>query len=157
MAYGLRIVMYLLLNFAALGIGGLFTSKGVSSVWYAALKKAPWTPPGYVFGLAWTAIMICLSFFMAGVKDIMPDYMVRTILILYGLQWVLNVIWNPLFFKFHFIGIALVAIILLLLVVAALLLYVSKASHTYMLFLLPYAIWLVIATSLNAYILLMNK
>jgi tryptophan-rich sensory protein len=49
-----RLIIFLALNFAALAIGGLFTSKGVSSDWYAGIAKAPWTPPGWAFGAAWT-------------------------------------------------------------------------------------------------------
>ena len=157
MTYGMRLGLFLLLNFAALGIGGLFTGKGVSSVCYAELKKAPWTPPGYVFGLAWTAIMICLSFFMAGLKDVIADNIAKTILALYALQWALNVIWNPLFFKYHLSAIALVAIILLFIVVAAMLYYASNYSNTYALLIVPYTVWLLIAISLNVYIVLKNS
>ena len=60
----LRVIIFLVLNFAALGLGGLFTSKGVPSDWYQHLNKAPWTPPGWAFGFAWTLIMICFSFYM---------------------------------------------------------------------------------------------
>ncbi|QLH45180.1 MAG: tryptophan-rich sensory protein [Bacteroidota bacterium] len=29
----------------------------------SALATSPWTPPGWVFGFAWTLIMVCYSFF----------------------------------------------------------------------------------------------
>lgn len=60
-----RIALFLVLNFAALGIGGLFSGQGVPSDWYTGLNKAPWTPPGWVFGSAWTIIMICFAIYMA--------------------------------------------------------------------------------------------
>ena len=60
-----RLIIFFLLNFGALGIGGFFTGPGVSSEWYQNLNKAPWTPPGWVFGAAWTTIMICFSIYMA--------------------------------------------------------------------------------------------
>ena len=60
-----RLIIFMALNFAALAIGGLFTSKGVSSDWYIVIVKAPWTPPGWVFGAAWTSIMICFGIYMA--------------------------------------------------------------------------------------------
>ena len=59
----LRTIIFLLINFAGLFIGGLFTGEGVPSDWYQNLNKAPWTPPGWVFGFAWTTIMICFSLF----------------------------------------------------------------------------------------------
>ena len=35
----LRIIIFLLLNFGALAIGGSFTGKGVPSDWYMELEK----------------------------------------------------------------------------------------------------------------------
>lgn len=61
----LKIIIFLVINFAALGIGSIFTGSGVPSEWYQSLIKAPWTPPGWMFGAAWTSIMICFSIFMA--------------------------------------------------------------------------------------------
>ena len=51
------VALFGVLNFVGLAIGGLATGPGVSSDWYAGLDKAPWTPPGWVFGAAWTAVM----------------------------------------------------------------------------------------------------
>jgi len=61
----LRLIIFLVLNLGALALGGLFTNKGVPSDWYIGLIKAPWTPPGWVFGVAWTTIMICFAVYMA--------------------------------------------------------------------------------------------
>ena len=58
----LRTTIFLIINFTALAFGGLFTSEGVPSEWYLSLLKAPWTPPGWVFGFAWSIIMICYAF-----------------------------------------------------------------------------------------------
>ena len=40
----LRILLFLIINFGGLFIGGLFTGEGVPSDWYQNLNKAPWTP-----------------------------------------------------------------------------------------------------------------
>ena len=53
-----RFLVFLIVNFVALGLGGMFTGSGVVSDWYQQLNQAPWTPPGWVFGAAWTSIMI---------------------------------------------------------------------------------------------------
>ncbi len=149
-----RIVLFLLLNFGALAIGGLFTGKGVPSDWYASLNKAPWTPPGWVFGFAWTTIMICFSVYLAYLWPIVEN---KTLLIaLYVFQWILNVSWNPVFFYLHKTLPALFIIILLTTVVAYFLFYywpVQKAKSALM---LPYLIWLIIATSLNGYVYFKN-
>jgi benzodiazapine receptor len=94
-----RLIIFLALNFAALAIGGLFTSKGVPSDWYVSIAKAPWTPPGWVFGTAWTTIMICFGVYMAYLWPVIEN---KNILIgLYAVQWILNVGWNPTFFYYH--------------------------------------------------------
>jgi tryptophan-rich sensory protein len=156
MNYITRLVLFFILNFSALGIGGLFTNKGVRSAWYDELHKAPRTPPGYVFGLAWTAIMVCFSFFMAGIKDAVKEIPDTTWYIIFAIQWVFNVAWNPLFFKWHLTVIGLADISLLLLVVAYIAFISLKAPVLYTLLIAPYFIWLIIATSLNAYIVVKN-
>lgn len=144
---------FLLLNFGALALGGLFTGTGVTSEWYAELHKAPWTPPGWVFGAAWTSIMICYAFYI-GVAWFRTKK--RASLISYGLQWVLNVAWNPLFFYFHESAVALVVIVSLTAVLLTQLIVFNKKMRWTSVLLLPYIVWLGIATSLNLYIVLSN-
>lgn len=150
----LRIILFALLNFGALAIGGFFTGSGVSSDWYATLNKAPWTPPGWVFGAAWTTIMICFSIYMAMLYPKVEN--TTTLVVLFGVQWLLNVLWNPVFFHYHATFLALVVIVALTLLVIAFLTMYWKNLGTASLLILPYAVWLVIATSLNWYILLKN-
>ena len=89
----LRIILFLVINFTALVIGGIFTNSGVPSEWYQSLNKAPWTPPGWFFGAAWTTIMICFSVYMAYATEIVRTK--KTLIVLFSVQWVLNVLWNP--------------------------------------------------------------
>ncbi len=150
------LIAFFILNFSALAIGGLFTKDAVVSDWYLSANKAPWTPPGWFFGFAWTSIMIFFSFFMTN-KYNQPNVNKKRLLLLFGIQWLLNILWNPIFFHYHYILLALIVIMLLL---ACLLLFLVKEiklkAKSNILLLLPYAIWLFIATSLNAYFLLFN-
>jgi benzodiazapine receptor len=93
-------IIFLALNFLALAFGGQFTGSGVSSDWYQTIYKAPWTPPGWVFGAAWTTIMICYAFYLSKLLKNSKTEQTR-IFILYGIQWLLNVLWNPIFFTFN--------------------------------------------------------
>ncbi|WP_299465279.1 TspO/MBR family protein [uncultured Microscilla sp.] len=152
MAY--RLIIFLLINFAALALGAMFTGKGVPSEWYINLNKAPWTPPGWVFGAAWTTIMVCLAIYMAYAWRSIPD---RKLLIgLFALQWVLNVLWNPVFFAMHQVALGLIIISLLTVLVGYFLIGWFPYLKAKALLVLPYFVWLLIATSLNAYILLKN-
>jgi tryptophan-rich sensory protein len=149
-----RIILFLVLNFAALAIGGLFTGDGVPSEWYQNLNKAPWTPPGWVFGMAWTTIMICFAFYMAKVVE--NQALRKKILILYAVQWILNIAWNPAFFYFHKVSLGLVLILSLTILIAYLLFSLMKGVKLYSLLIAPYFLWLLIASSLNMYILIYN-
>lgn len=149
-----RLIIFLLINFAALAIGSYFTSKGVSSDWYEELAKAPWTPPGWFFGFAWTSIMVLFSIYMA---LLWPEMFHKKLLItLFSLQWVLNVIWNPTFFYFNNMLAGLFIIVMLTLLVGFILFMYWPELKYKSLLLLPYFVWLVIATSLNGYTLLKN-
>ena len=150
----IRFLIFLTLNFGALAIGGLATSSGVSSDWYNNLNQAPWTPPGWVFGAAWTVIMICYSFYMWQLYKISNHK--KEVILLFILQWILNVMWNPLFFSLHYVSIGLVSIISLTVIVAIFLLRYRSELKVKSLLILPYFIWLIVATSLNLYICLYN-
>lgn len=149
-----RLLLFLALNFGALAIGGFFTGQGVPSDWYFGLNKAPWTPPGWVFGAAWTTIMLCFSVYLVQVWPKLENQ--KLFILLFALQWVLNVAWNPTFFHFHAVGPALLIISALTLLVAFFMYHYRMEMGWLSLLLLPYLLWLLIATSLNAYIILNN-
>ena len=149
-----RIIIFLVLNFLALAIGGAFTGDGVPSDWYIHLSKAPWTPPGWVFGAAWTTIMVAFSVYMTYLWGATDNK--RFLIGIYALQWVLNVGWNPTFFHFHYTLAALLLIAGLTLLITFFLFSYWSLLQNKSLLILPYFVWLLIATSLNAYICLYN-
>jgi benzodiazapine receptor len=151
---GIKFLVFLILNFSALFIGAFFTGDGVPSEWYQELNKAPWTPPGWVFGFSWTTIMICLAFYMALALDVVKDK--KNLLVLYSIQLVLNILWNPFFFAMHQVLLSLVVISGLTILVAYILFSFRKKMDYKSFLIAPYLTWLIIATSLNVYILIYN-
>ena len=149
-----RVLIFLLINFSALAIGGYFTGDGVPSGWYTNLSKAPWTPAGWVFGAAWTTIMICFAFYMSALWKSIKDK--KTIAYLYILQIILNIGWNPSFFYFHQVLLGLVIISILTLLITYILFNYWDRLKLKSILILPYLVWLIIATSLNAYVLFNN-
>ena len=148
-----KLLIFLVLNFIALAIGGLFTGSGVSSNWYQELNKAPWTPPGWVFGVAWSIIMLAYSWYLSKLTTTISH---RFISVLFSASWLLNVAWSPLFFRFQFINLGLVVLTLLFLcILTFFLLFVRKLKETSFL-LLPYLVWLGTAFSLNWFIVFNN-
>ena len=148
------VVLFAFLNFGALALGGFLMGDGPQSDWYVGLNKAPWTPPGWVFGAAWTTIMLCFSFYIAQLWTITNRS--GRVFLLFAIQWFLNVLWNPIFFHFHLIFPGLLVIIILTALVFGFLLGYRTRIKFGTLWILPYAIWLLIATSLNAYIFFNN-
>ena len=148
------IIIFLIINFGALALGSWFMDNGPHSEWYLNLNKAPWTPPGWVFGAAWFTIMLCFSIYMA---FLVRDLGSKFIWLLFSVQFLLNVSWNYVFFKQHLIFPGLLIIILLTLVVMYFFFkYRIEKVREMRLLLVPYIIWLLIASSLNAYIFLYN-
>jgi tryptophan-rich sensory protein len=149
-----RVLIFLVLNFSALAIGGVFTGEGVPSSWYQTMNKAPWTPPGWIFGAAWTTIMICFAVYMAYVLERINSK--KSIIILFSIQWVLNVAWNPAFFYFQNTLAGLIIIVALTGLIGYILFSHIKDLSINSFWLLPYFVWLIIATSLNGYAWLYN-
>lgn len=149
-----KLIVFLIINFGALAIGSIFTSKGVPSDWYIGLAKAPWTPPGWAFGFAWTMIMICFSVYMAYLWPVKENN--GLLVALFIIQWVLNILWNPTFFYFHNALAGLFIIVGLTLLIGFFIYFYFSELKLISVLLIPYFIWLLVATSLNAYILIKN-
>ena len=147
------VLLFLVINFGALFIGSLLMNNGPQTDWYTSLNQAPWTPPGWVFGVAWTSIMICFSIYMA---DLVIENGFKNIAVAFGLQFVLNVIWNYIFFNIHLTSLALLVIVFLTLVVFYFFYNYLNIEKLKSLLVLPYLFWLIIATSLNFYIVIYN-
>ncbi|UAM99980.1 tryptophan-rich sensory protein [Polaribacter litorisediminis] len=153
MKNGKLIVLFLIINFGGLAIGNWLMQNGPMTDWYINLNKAPWTPPGWVFGAAWTLIMICFSIYLTKLFSVENTKKMK---IIFLIQFILNVSWNYLFFNQHFVLLGLIGITLL---TSLLFIYFFKWSHNvsnYKYLLIPYMFWLCIATSLNLYILVHN-
>lgn len=142
-----------LLNFGGLAIGSQFTGPGVQSEWYATLPQAPWTPPGWAFGAAWTLIMIGFSLFMGTLQD---NNQSKGWTSLYMVAWLLNVGWNPVFFYLHWILPSFFVLILLWAIIVRMFFKAKSLNLRNRWLLFPYVLWLAVAASLNGYPLVMN-
>lgn len=132
----------------ALTFGALF----IPGEWYQELNRAPWNPPDFVFGLVWPIlyIMIALSgWLIFRLGDTRAKAFWLT-------QLFLNALWSWIFFGQHWVLIALIDIIVLDIMVLFLVVYCWHKIRAASLLLIPYLMWLTLATTLNAYILLMN-
>ncbi|MDT0557594.1 TspO/MBR family protein [Ichthyenterobacterium sp. W332] len=147
-------IVFLIINFGGLAIGNWLMDTGPQTDWYINLNQAPWTPAGWVFGFAWTTIMICFSIYLTVLFNTIK---VSLFIVVLGIEFVLNVSWNYVFFNQHLVNLGLVIITLLTIVIFYYFFqFQFEKMKKYRLLLLPYIIWLCIATSLNLYICLYN-
>ena len=146
--------LFLIINFGGLALGSWLMNQGPTSDWYLSLNQAPWTPPGWVFGVAWTLIMLCFSAYLAFAFRVVNTFKLR---LLFGISLFLNVIWNYVFFSMHYVGLGLIVLLLLTAITIIFFVAINHQSLRFIKYLLlPYIIWLFIANSLNAYILIYN-
>lgn len=154
MRFSKLLILFLVINLGGLALGSWLMNEGPTSEWYLSLNQAPWTPPGWLFGAAWTIIMICFSIYLAYAFRQINSRQLKLIFIA---QVFFNVIWNYVFFNKHLVALGLVCIIILTLLIFYQYFYYNQESlKKTRLLLLPYMIWLLLATSLNAYILFYN-
>lgn len=147
------VILFLVINFGGLALGSWLMDSGPTTEWYINLDKAPWTPPGWVFGAAWTIIMICFSVYLGYLFSILNTTKSK---LLFAVQVFLNVIWNYVFFNQHLITLGLIVITLLTIVIFYYFFNYRNLLKNKSYLLLPYMVWLLIATSLNTYILINN-
>lgn len=125
--------------------------------WYQALVKPSWQPPDWVFGPVWTIIYAMAA--LAGVsawRGARASAARTRILVLFGLNAVLNVLWSLLFFRLNRPDWALIEVGFLWLSVLVLILGLRPLSRATTWWLLPYLAWVTFAAVLNAAIVRLN-
>lgn len=132
-----------LLACAAAGTTGAMFQPGE---WYRSLNKPDWTPPDWLFPLAWSVLYLCIS--AAGALAA-PVEGSAVAMALFALQIALNTLWTPIFFGLHRIGAGLVVLICLWLSVAATLVAFWQLTWIAGLLFVPYLVWVTIAGALN--------
>mgnify|MGYP004478829879 FL=1 len=126
------------------------------NTWYKSLKRAPWSPPGYIFGIVWPILYLLMAISFMIVQQNKKCYPYCNALTFFIIQLIFNLSWTTIFFKLKMPKLALLDI-LCILVFALITLYkfgfINKIAS---LLLLPYIIWLFLALSLNTYIVVFN-
>ncbi len=136
-------------------LGGIVTFSEIP-IWYAGLNKPPGTPPNSWFGPVWTTLYVMMAVSAWLVWKHKGFKAEKTAFILFGIQFVLNFLWSFIFFGAHQIGLALIDILLLEAMIIATIFSFLRSTPTAALLLVPYALWVIYATYLNAAIWYLN-
>ena len=137
---------------------GLGSASGLSSLggddsWYQDLVKPPGTPPPWIFGPVWSILYV-----MMGVSvGRLIHRGGRLVVWVFALQFVLNLLWTPVFFGKQEIAVALAIIVAICLGLAATIRMAGKSDRVAAWLLVPYLLWVSYAAYLNAGIFWLNR
>jgi len=141
--------IFLAACFAAGSTGGLFSP----GEWYARLRKPWWTPPNWLFPVAWTLLYVCMA--AAGARvAVSPDNGIA--MAFWALQIALNGLWTPVFFGLKKMRLGLIVLSGLWVSVAASTVALWQVDMIAGLLFLPYLAWVSVAGALNASVLRLN-
>ena len=122
--------------------------------WYAGLRKPFWTPPDWIFPIAWLYLYIALSYSLVRVYGAPGNDL---FLIFWALQLVFNTLWTPVFFGLNRIKLGFIILLCLwvsVVIMVALAFYIDLIAG---LLLTPYLVWGSYAGALNFSIIQLNK
>ena len=153
----IKLVVSILACFAAAGIGSLFTFKAIPN-WYTGLKKPPYTPPNWAFGPVWTTlyILMAISVFLVWQNGLAINVALLAFT-LFWVQLVLNALWSIIFFGMKSKGGGVITIIILWLLILSTMIASFRVSGWAGALLIPYILWVSIASYLNIGVWLLNK
>ena len=128
---------------------GYLSNSGFENGWYAELRKPSFQPPAWMFGVAWTTLYTLLGIALAIILREPWSRNRRDALWLFGGQLALNFAWSPVFFGMHMIDLAFVIVVVMLVMALAAARYFRRLKPLAGWLMLPYLLWLCLATALN--------
>ena len=108
---------------AAAASGALFPT----GEWYKSLDKPNWTPPDWVFPIAWTIFYFALAFAGTRVASLPEN---KYALAFWSLHIALNTLWTPVFFGSRNLKAGMVIILLMWLATAGMIFHCSTENTT---------------------------
>lgn len=144
----LALVGFLLVTFAAAGVGSVASAQG--GAFYAGLARPGWAPPGWVFAPVWSVLYLMMGVAAwlvwrraSGWRAAVPA------LAVYLLQLAANALWTWLFFAWRSGAWAFAEVLLLAVLVAATVGAFRRHSAAAALLLIPYLAWVLFAAMLT--------
>lgn len=128
---------------------GYLSNSGYGNAWFDALDLPPITPPGWVFGAAWTLLYVMIGLSLAMILHAKGARGRGFALILFFVQLIANFAWSPVFFGAQQVTLALYLILFILMVTIATTFAVAPIRKAAAWLLLPYIAWLCFASILN--------
>lgn len=125
---------------------GIWTSS--SPGWYGNLNRPPWQPPDFVFGLIWPYNFIVLGMAAFQISASLSRNQILIWLTCFALSVVAALTWAYSFYVPHNLQLAAISLAITTIMTIPVLVLTFRASTLFGFALLPYQIWLAIATTL---------
>ena len=142
-------IIFLCANFAAGATGSMFPP----GAWYQNLDKPTWTPPNWVFPVAWMVLYLLMA--AAAARAAVAEGSAYA-MGFWTLQIALNTLWTPVFFGLRRLFAGAIVIVALWVSVLGSAISFGMVDPLAGRMLLPYVLWVSYAAALNIAILRMN-
>jgi translocator protein len=138
-------------------VGSLPSFLTIKSIrtWYATINKPSFNPPDWLFGPVWSLLFTLMGialWLVINSKHTNKKIALR----LFVIQFVLNMLWSLIFFTWHQPLLAFVEIIVLIVAIIFTIKYFYTIHKSTLYLLLPYLLWVIFASILNASIAYLN-
>lgn len=151
-----RLAASIVIVFIAGAIGTVATLSQIPT-WYATLAKPVWAPPNWLFGPVWTTLYVLIGIALFLVWREGTDRRdVRAALGIFAVQLVLNILWSVVFFSYHSLLGGFIVIFILWIAILANIIAFYIISKPAGLILIPYIVWVSIASYLNYTVYILN-
>ena len=137
-------------------VGSVFTAPAIPN-WYAALQKPAFTPSNWLFAPAWITFYLLMGIAAFLVWRVgLANRPVRTALIIFLVQLVLNSLWSVVFFGMQSPLYGVIVIVILWLMILLTIFKFARISAAAAWLLVPYILWVSFASALNISIWILN-
>lgn len=126
---------------------GLWVNTGDG--WYRGLNQPAWQPPDFIFGIIWPYNFIVLGFAAVIVSNRLSAALVATYLTVFAITVACALTWAFQFYRPHNLEAASTALSCVAVLTVVLVVIASRASLPLALALLPYQVWVLIASFLS--------
>ena len=97
-----------------LGFGSAMVAPaGDQNPWFTALAKPAIQPPNIAFPIVWTILYVLMGLALALVLSARGARGRAAAVTLFVVQLAVNLVWSPIFFRFHLLDLALIVIVAL--------------------------------------------
>ncbi len=153
-----KLVVSIAMCQAAGVIGSFFTVSAIEN-WYQFLNKPVFSPPNWLFGPVWITLytLMGISLYLVWRSPSVASKERRRAMAFFVVHLFVNASWSIVFFGFHNIAFAFGVILLLLAMIIVLIKLFRPLNRLASNLLIPYLVWVSIATVLNYSLMVLNK